>query len=183
MGAFFLAVASVPALPTLAHAGTPADDAAGPGLIVRSWNSATDGAAWQGDGYWRVALAPLAPHFRYSPEHRRVWALAIERQRPDDWLAGLSYFRNSFGQPSAYGYIGRRFMGLIEGRPEFFAQASAGILYGYKGAYKNKVALNVAGFAPGALVGLGWQYNRDAAVTLHLLGDAALMLQLSWDFR
>lgn len=150
---------------------------------MRSWNTITDGAAWNGEGYWRAAFAPVAPHFRYSPEHRHVWALAVERQRPDNWLAGLSLFRNSFGQPSAYAYVGRRFTDLVDSQPQFFAQASAGILYGYKGAYKNKVALNVSGFAPGALVGVGWQFNREAAVTVHLLGDAALMLQLSWDFR
>jgi hypothetical protein len=45
------------------------------------------------------------------------------------------------------------------------------------------VALNVAGFAPGALVGLGWQFDSNFAATVHLLGDAALMLQLSYDFH
>ena len=38
----------------------------------------------------------------------------------------------------------------------------------------DKVALNVAGFAPGALVGLGWQIDKQSSATVHLLGDAAL---------
>lgn len=142
----------------------------------------TDAQAWQGDGHWRVALAPYAPHFRPSAEHRAVSAVAIERQRPDNWLAGLSYFRNSFGQDSAYAYVGYRSSNLLGHEPLYF-QWSAGVIYGYKGTFKNKVALNVQGFAPGALVGLGWQFNKQSAVTVHLLGDAAVMLQLSHDFR
>jgi len=57
------------------------------------------------------------------------------------------------------------------------------VLYGYKGKFKDKVALNVGGFAPGALVGLGWKFTQDSALTLHLLGDAAVMFQFSYDWR
>ena len=182
LGAIFLCACSA-----LSHAQTVSDqatgkDTAGPGLLAQSWASATDMHAWHGAGVWRASLAPWAPHFRRSEEHRNVWAVAIERQRPDDWLAGFSYFRNSFGQPSAYAYVGKRFNRLWDVEPLFF-QASAGVLYGYKGKYKNKVALNVAGFAPGALVGLGWKFDERSSATLHLLGDAAVMLQLSYDFK
>ena len=143
-----------------------------------------DGARtdWIGPGHWRAALSPFSHHFRYNAEHRYVWAIGVERQRTDDWLAGVSYFRNSFGQPSSYTYVGKRFPGLLD-RPELFAQASAGILYGYRGKYKTKVPLNHNGFSPGALVSLGWQFNKEHAVTAHLLGDAGLMIQLSWDLR
>lgn len=153
-----------------------------PGGLAGAWASVTDIDAWQGEGHGRLNLAPCAPHFRYSAEHRHVWAVAVERQRPDQWLAGLSYFRNSFGQPSAYAYVGQRRPELL-GVESLFFQWSAGVLYGYKGKFKDKVALNVAGFAPGALVGLGWQLDKQAAVTVHLLGDAAAMLQLSYDLR
>ncbi|MBL8312686.1 MAG: ABC transporter ATP-binding protein [Rubrivivax sp.] len=137
---------------------------------------------WIGPGYWRVALSPFSHHFRYSAEHRYVWAFGVERQRSDDWLAGVSYFRNSFGQPSSYTYVGKRFPGLLD-QPELFAQASAGMLYGYRGKFKTKVPLNYNGFSPGALVSLGWQFNKQHAATVHLLGDAGLMIQLSWDLR
>lgn len=153
-----------------------------PGGLAGAWASVTDIDAWPGEGHWRLNLAPYAPHFRYSEEHRYVWAVAVERQRPDQWLAGLSYFRNSFGQPSAYAYVGQRRPELL-GVESLFFQWSAGVLYGYKGKFKDKVALNVAGFAPGALVGLGWQLDKQSAVTVHLLGDAAVMLQLSYDLR
>ena len=177
LGAIFLCACSA-----LCHAQTTSSAADGPGLLARSWNSATDMDAWRGAGVWRASLAPWAPHFRYSEEHRSVWAIAIERQRPDDWLVGFSYFRNSFGQPSAYAYVGKRFNRLWDVEPLFF-QASAGVLYGYKGEYKDKVALNVGGFAPGALVGLGWKFDERSSATLHMLGDAGVMLQLSYDFK
>ena len=143
---------------------------------------AEEGTDWLGPGYWRAALSPFSLHFRYSAEHRYVWAMGVERQRSDDWLAGASYFRTSFGQPSSYVYVGKRFSGLL-GEPQLFAQASAGMLYGYRGPYKNKVPLNHNGFSPGALASLGWQFNKNYAATVHLLGDAGMMIQLSWDLH
>ena len=143
---------------------------------------ADDADALLGPGHWRFVVSPFSHHFRYSAEHRYVWALGAERQRDDGWLAGGSYFRNSFGQPSAYLYAGKRWSNVFN-EPQLFAQASAGMLYGYRGAYKNKVPLNYNGFSPGALLSMGWQFTPEAAVTAHLLGDAALMVQLSWDFK
>lgn len=133
-------------------------------------------------GHWRLLLSPYALHFRYSPEHKQVWALGVERQRDDGWLGGASYFRNSFGQPSGYAYIGKRYDHLL-GDTLLFAQWSAGVLYGYVGKYKTKVPLNYRGFAPGALASMGWQINAQSSATLHVLGDAGLMLQLAYAFR
>ena len=151
-------------------------------MLVSAWNSATDLQAWHGAGLWRWNLSPFSIHFRHSAEHKTVWAFGAERQRPDGWLAGASYFRNSFGQPSAYLYVGKRFPSLF-GHAQLYGQASAGLLYGYRGKFQNKVPLNVNGFSPGALVGVGWQFNKTSSATLHLLGDAGLMLQLSYDLR
>ena len=173
------------ALGLAAPAWAGAEPAAGPGLKARAaglWADAADQGAWQGEGHWRLAFSPYSPHFRPSAQHRHVVAIALERQRPDDWLAGFSFFRNSFGQPSAYAYLGRRHGPLLDNERLFF-QWSAGVLYGYKGEFKDKVALNVAGFAPGALVGLGWQFSDRGSALLHLLGDAAVMFQFSYDLR
>ena len=135
-----------------------------------------------GSGHWRLVLSPFSHHFRYSEEHRYVWAMGVERQRSDDWLAGISFFRNSFGQPSSYTYVGKRFPALW-GQPQLFGQASGGLLYGYRGKYEDKVPLNHKGFSPGALVSLGWQFDKDFAATAHLLGDAGIMIQLSLDLH
>lgn len=144
----------------------------GPGLVAKT----------MGEGYWRVAVSPLSHHFRYSAEHRAVWAAGGEWQRSDDWLAGASYFSNSFGQPSAYIYLGKRWPKLF-GHEQLFAQASGGMLYGYRGKFEDKVPLNNNGFSPGALVGLGWKFNKNFSVTAHMLGDAGVMFQLSYDLR
>ncbi|MDO8419685.1 MAG: hypothetical protein Q7S90_06585 [Rubrivivax sp.] len=133
-----------------------------------------------GPGRWRILVSPWAPHYRYSIEHQRVWALGLERRLANDWLAGAAYFRNSFGQPSGYAYLGRRSMGLL-GTESLFFQWSAGVLYGYRGEFKDKVPLNFHGFAPGALVTLGWQFGRHSSVAVHALGDAGLMFQFAYD--
>ena len=174
LGALFLSCACL---------GAWADEApSGPGLLTRTWTRATDVDAWQGPGTWRFNLSPFSRHFRYSDEHRYVWAIGAEKETADNWLAGASYFSNSFGQPSAYVYMGRRFPALF-GQPALFAQVSVGVLYGYVGKYQHKVPLNYGGFSPGALVSLGWQFNSAASATVHMLGDAGFMVQLSYDFR
>ena len=142
---------------------------------------ADDGPGLLGPGHWRALVSPFSLHFRYSPEHKYVWALGVERQRDDNWLAGASYFSNSFGQPSAYLYVGKRYPQIF-GQPELFAQWSAGLLYGYRGQYKNKVPLNYRGFSPGALVSLGWQFSQQTSATVHMLGDAGMMVQLAYEF-
>ncbi len=158
-------------------------------LCAAAFAAATPGAARAdtaqdilGPGYWRLAVSPISAHLHYSAEHRYVWALGVERQRDDNWLAGASYFSNSFGQPSAYLYVGRRFPSLFD-QPQLFAQVSGGLLYGYVGAYQHKVPFNHNGYSPGALVSLGWQFNKNASATVHLLGDAGAMVQLAWDLR
>jgi hypothetical protein len=135
-----------------------------------------------GPGHWRVLWAPVSAHFRYSEEHRNAWALGVERQRPDNWLAGGAFFSNSFGQPCGYVYVGKRFGDLFD-QPQLFAQASGGVIYGYRGKYATKLPLNVNGFAPGALVSVGWKLTPQSSVAAHLLGDAGVMLQLAYDLR
>jgi hypothetical protein len=181
-GVIFLAAATVLLGFSETQLAQAAEPTAGRGLLARTWSEATDMKAWQGDGFWRVAVSPYAFHFRPSDEHRRVYALALERQRPDNWLAGVSYFRNSFGQPSSYTYLGKRFPALW-GQEQLYGQLSAGLMYGYRGKFQNKVPANYKGFSPGALVSLGWQFNTQASVTAHLLGDAGVMFQLAYDWK
>ena len=172
-GAIFLSlsVATCAALMPLQTA-TAADAPAGPGLVDRT----------MGQGFWRLAASPFSAHYRYSAEHRYVWAVGGEWQRNDDWLGGASFFSNSFGQPSSYVYVGKRFPTMF-GVNELFGQLSAGILYGYVGKYKKKVPLNYNGFSPGALASMGWQFNKNTSTAVHLLGDAGFMVQLSYDLR
>lgn len=132
--------------------------------------------------HWRLAVSPYTHHWRYSAEHRPVWAIAIERQRSDGWLAGASFFKNSFGQPSSYLYIGRKYEDML-GLAPLFAEWTGGLMYGYRGKYQTKVPLNFGGYSPGFLVSAGWQFDRRMSTQLNLLGDAAVMWQFNYAWR
>ncbi|MDC8786603.1 ABC transporter ATP-binding protein [Roseateles koreensis] len=136
---------------------------------------------FEGPSHWRLVGSPYTLHYHPSPEHRHVWALGAEKQWDDtQWLAGASYFSNSFGQPSAYAYVGKRYPGAFGyAPPNVFVQWSAGLLYGYVGKFKDKVPFNHGGFSPGLLATVGWQFSPKNGVALHALGDAGLMLQFS----
>jgi hypothetical protein len=131
---------------------------------------------------WRLIASPSTFHYHYSPDHRHVVMLGLERQRADGYLLGGSWFRNSFGQPSAYLYAGRRFDHIASQEP-LFVQLTGGLLYGYKPPYENKVPLNHNGYSPGAVLSLGWQFTPTVSTQLNFLGTAAVMFQVSADFR
>ena len=131
---------------------------------------------------WRVIASPYTYHYSYSPDHRHVYMLGLERQRAGGFVMGASWFRNSFGQPSAYVYAGRRFDHFSRYEP-LFAQLTGGVLYGYKPPFADKVPLNRHGFSPGAVLSLGWQFTPMYSAQLNFLGNSALMFQFSADFR
>ena len=132
--------------------------------------------------YWRLVGSPYTFHFSSDPDHEPVYAIGLERQRSDKWFWGGTYFSNSFGQPSGYLYVGQRYGNLFDVEP-LFAQWSAGLLYGYKEPFEDKVPFNHNGFSPGAVFSLGWQFTKQFSAQANLLGFSALMFQLSFDFR
>ena len=131
---------------------------------------------------WRVMASPYTYHWSKDPEHRGVYMIGLERQGADKVVWGGSYFRNSFGQPSGYLYGGKRYDGIFS-QDKLFAQWTVGLLYGYKPPYDHKVPLNHNGFSPGAVVSLGWQFSPTWSGQVNVLGNSALMFQLSADFR
>ncbi len=133
-------------------------------------------------GHWRLVGAPYTRHLHQKPEYRYVWGVGIERQRDDLWLYGATYFSNSFGQDSGYLYIGRQYPNLFDVPPLFF-QWTAGLLYGYKGEFRNRVPLNYDGFSPGVVISLGWQFDEHFSAQLNKVGTSGLMLQLSYNWR
>lgn len=130
-------------------------------------------------GRWRLAVGPFTQHLHNKPEYEYVWSVAIERQRDDGWMYGASYFSNSFGQACGYLYVGEQVTQLFAVR-ELFFQWSAGLIYGYKGEYSNRVPLNTGGFAPGAVFSLGWQFDRSFGMQINKVGTSGFMLQLSY---
>jgi len=131
---------------------------------------------------WRLNVAPLTIHFSADPDHRNVYMLGLERQRADGYLIGAAWFRNSFGQPSGFVYAGRRFERFY-GHDPLYLELTAGVLYGYLPPYDHKVPLNYRGFSPGAVVALGWRLSPELSAQVNLLGNSALMFQLSADFH
>jgi hypothetical protein len=134
--------------------------------------------------YWRLMASPYTIHFHKDEDgnHRPVYLVGFERQRADGWLWGAAYFSNSFGQSSGYVYLGERFSGFSPW-PQLYAEWTAGIVYGYTEPYNDKIPFNVKGFAPGIIVGMGWQFTREFSLQANLLGGAGLMLGFTWDFR
>lgn len=136
---------------------------------------------WQTGSTVRLMLSPYTYHFSRDPNHTQVYMLGVERQRADGFLVGGTAFRNSFGQPSTYLYIGQRFDRLAN--TEFlFAELTGGVLYGYKPPYNNKVPFNHRGFSPGLVPSLGWKFTPTLSAQVNVLGNSAVMLQVSADF-
>jgi len=163
---------------TVSEADSGAESGADSDVNIAA-NSAVDNDA---PNHWRIAFSPYTRHWRYNAEHRYVWAIAIERVLPDGWFVGTSFFKNSFGQPSNYVYVGRKHEGMLGVAPLFVAW-SGGLMYGYTGKYQSKVPLNLGGYSPALLLSAGWQFDRRTSTQLNLLGDAAVMWQFNYAWR
>jgi len=130
--------------------------------------------------HWRLMASPYTFHYSQDDAHRPVRMVGLERQLASGVVWGGTYFSNSFGQPSVYVYGGERLDNWSK-YPQLFAQWTAGILYGYKGEFKDKVPFNHGGFSPGLVLSVGWQFTPRFSGQLNALGNSALMFQVSVD--
>jgi hypothetical protein len=71
----------------------------------------------------------------------------------------------------------------VLGQPSFFVQLTSGVLYGYRGAFANKVPFNHNGYAPAVVGAFGWHLDRHGEVTIDVLGAAAVMFQYAYNLR
>ncbi len=122
---------------------------------------------------WDLIISPYTQHFS-NDDHRHVYLLGLQRNQLDGAMWGLSLFRNSFGQGSGYAYYGHRWDALF-GVPELYGDLSAGIIYGYRGEFKDKVPFNHGGFAPAIIPALGYRVTPKDALQLVMLGKNALL--------
>lgn len=129
-----------------------------------------------------VFFSPHTHHWRHSEDHRPVFALSLSRRLPDNRFCGASLFRNSFGQPSAYVFVGKNWDGFIRAAPRLYAGLSAGVIYGYKGEFKDKVPLNFGGFAPAVIPAIGYRLGDRGSVEMQVLGTAAVMFGANWRY-
>ncbi len=130
---------------------------------------------------WRAIASPATYHYHYSADHRHVYMIGLERQYAGGFDWGATWFHNSFGQPSEYVWAGHRFEDLTQYHA-LFVELNAGILYGYKPPFQNKVPFNHDGVSPGAVLSVGWQFTPRYSAQVDLLGNSALMFQFSADF-
>ena len=125
-----------------------------------------------------LMYSPFTHHFDPSPEHRYVWLVGVERKRADHRLSGITYFSNSFGQPSTYIFPWGQAYPNVGGVEGLFVKWSAGLLYGYVDQYKDKVPLNANGFSPAIIPSIGFE-RAGYSTQINLLGTAGLMWQIS----
>lgn len=133
---------------------------------------------------YHLVVSPYTYHFSHSPEHKHVYMVGLERTRAGREVAGAVYFSNSFGQPSTFIYPwGRVYNGLFAKAPEWYVKWGAGLLYGYREPYENKVPLNTNGFSPGFILSIGRPVSASMGLQLNLLGNSGLMFQASMRIR
>lgn len=126
-------------------------------------------------------FSPYTHHWKHSTEHKQVVLVAIDEQLPGDRLCGVSFFSNSFGQPSVYAYAGFQYNNLM-GLPELFAKITGGLMYGYVAPYEGKVPLNYKGFNPAIIPVLGYKLTHQDSVQVKFLGSAGLMFSYGRQF-
>lgn len=127
-----------------------------------------------------VFFSPYTHHWNHSEEHRNVVLIGLQRHLPNDRLCGISFFRNSFAQPSLYAFTGWTWD--TQRLPNWQATITAGILYGYVYPHEDKVPLNRQGFSPAVIPSIGYRLTERTTVEMQLLGTAALMFGVSRSF-
>lgn len=131
------------------------------------------------DPILRLQLSPYTHHFTYDSEHKNVFMVGLEREYPKGKLDGATFFTNSFGQASVYIYPWGGIHHAIAGINPLSFKWTAGLLYGYRGLYENKVPMNYKGFSPGVIVALDYEFKPGWSVQVNALGTAGLMFQLN----
>ena len=129
---------------------------------------------------WRFQTSLYTHHWSYNPDHNdKQRLLDIEAMFENRWLAGASFFYNSFDQPSEFVYMGYEWP-LFHSR-YFYFQLVGGLIHGYKDPYQDKIPLNGLGVAPAILPVLGVRY-KWAFSQLLIGGTAAITVTAGFSF-
>jgi hypothetical protein len=125
-----------------------------------------------------LMLSPYTYHLNPRPVHKNVYLIGLEREYSNAKLDGLVLFSNSFGQPSVYVYPFGGVCKSVFGVEKLSFKWTAGVIYGYRGEYKDEVA-NLGGFAPAVIPGLAYEFKPGWSAQVNLLGKAAVQFQLN----
>ena len=156
---------------TAEGADSSADSPDGDQPAASVWNAPEP---WRTDRFY-LATSLYTKHFHYNPAHDDHQKLIQgEWNVTTQWLAGLSLFDNSFGQPTQYLYAGYRIRPFDSVQPLYF-KLTAGLVHGYKDQYQNKIPFNNAGVAPVIIPSVGYCVNRFCSEAV-LFGAAGMMI-------
>lgn len=128
-------------------------------------------------------FSPYTLHYHPSDDHKNVVMVGIEREYPDAKLDGVTLFTNSFGQPTVYVYPWGGAYHDLGGIKRLSFKWTAGLLYGYKDPYKDKVPYNHNGFSPAVVPALAYEFKAGWSGQLNFLGTAGLMFQVNAPFN
>lgn len=128
-------------------------------------------------------FSPYTLHYTYDSEHKPVVMVGVEREHPDAKLDGITLFTNSFGQPTVYAYPWGGVHKTLWGVEHLSFKWTAGLLYGYKDPYKDKVPYNHNGFSPAVIPALAYEFKPGWSGQLNFLGTAGLMFQINAPFN
>ncbi len=129
---------------------------------------------------YTLQLSPYSFHWRKKePEDRNVYLVGIEREHSNGKIDGLAYFSNSFGQDSAYLFPWGGVYKNIYGIPKLSFKWTAGIIYGYKPPFEDKIPFNVKGFAPAVIPALSYEFRPGWSGQVNMLGVRGFMFQLN----
>jgi hypothetical protein len=147
-------------------------------------------AQWLAPGdQLRMSYGPAAYHFEPSDEHVNANHLVAAELLTSRWtrwgaeraIAGFALFDNSFGQFSQYLYVGLEWDLARVAGGDVYANATVGLLHGYKEPYEDKIPFNDLGIAPVIIPTLGWRHGRFA-LSVSLLGGNGLLGAIAWTF-
>ena len=128
-------------------------------------------------------FSPFSLHFSPSDEHKQVLMVGLEREHPSAKVDGFTLFTNSFGQPTVYVYPWGGVYHDIGNIRHLSFKWTAGLLYGYRDPYENKVPLNYKGLSPAVIPALVYEFKPGWSGQVNFLGTAALMFQLNAPFN
>lgn len=125
--------------------------------------------------FWYVQTSVYTRHFNPRSEHNNNQELiGLERHTENSYIMGGATFLHSFNERAYYGYVGKRYD--FAGTP-FYGKITGGLLYGYKGEYRDKIPFNRFEIAPVIIPSLGVKYRRVGAEIV-FLGTAATMINI-----
>ncbi len=127
-------------------------------------------------------LSPYTYHWTASETARKierdrpVFLIGYEHFLPDGRLCGASYFRNSYGQPSGFVFVGKAWDHPWARVQRLSLAIRAGALIGYVSIARHAVPFNYHGVSPGLIPDVGWAVTSTASVHLYTLSTTGVML-------